>query len=383
MVEVAVALEQAETARVVVGEHVEAQVFGIAQRPPDPFAAAGPHRQAVGVVDLRAPVPVHAAVVLADLVHAGARAQAEALDGLARVQRAVDVHQQHLARGDGEAVGAGDAGRVEQAVHHHRVGLRRRAFQPVGDEVGEFLGVAGAGVDRQAARGLAVLALDADRAEIAGAQEGGEIALGVLAGVEAETGEAQVGRQGLAVQAAAPAVEHARVVGDLAGLAVGQFVHAHRRFEEQAQVEELGEELAVAAAPQGVVAVEADRLVLVPVHRRDRRRQGAGARRVGAPGERAGLALERGEVEGLGRAELARGGTGQGQRGQRQAEGGQRGGRGFEELASDHGGGDVRRWGLSMLANRGGAVVRGLSRPARWWEARPHPPCGRLLPLAR
>jgi hypothetical protein len=139
MVEVAVALQQAEAARVAVHEHVEAQVARVQQRPPDPFAAAGPQRQAVGVVDFRAPVPGHAAVVLAHLVHAGARGDAEPLDRLARVQRAVDVHQQHVAIGDGEAVGAGHAGRIQQAVDHHRVRIGRGLFQVPGDEIREFL----------------------------------------------------------------------------------------------------------------------------------------------------------------------------------------------------------------------------------------------------
>src|SRR5690606_41793405 len=70
-----------------VDEGVEAQLARISQRPPDPLAGAGPQRQAVAVVDLRAPVPGHAAVVLADLEHAGAGGDAQPLDLPARVDR--------------------------------------------------------------------------------------------------------------------------------------------------------------------------------------------------------------------------------------------------------------------------------------------------------
>ncbi|KAG1386728.1 hypothetical protein G6F59_016723 [Rhizopus arrhizus] len=61
----------------------------------------------------------------------------------------------------------------------------------VGDEIREFLRLAHAGVARQAACGLAILALLAHRAEVAGAEERGEVAVGVLACVEAEPGEAE------------------------------------------------------------------------------------------------------------------------------------------------------------------------------------------------
>jgi hypothetical protein len=190
---------------------------------------------------------------------------AEPLDRLARVQRAVDVHQQHVAIGDREAIGAGHAGRIQQAVDHDRVRIGRRLFQVIGDEIREFLRLAHAGVDCQAARGLAVLAFLADRAEVAGAEEGGEVAVGVLAGVQAETGEAEVGRQLAVLDAALAVVERRAVIGQLLRLAVDHVEHAHRRMEVQAQVEELGLELARLVGPQRMVLAVADRLVLVPV----------------------------------------------------------------------------------------------------------------------
>lgn len=179
-------------------------------------------------MDLRAPVPGHTAVVLADLVHAGARRDAKPFDGLARIQRHVHVHQQHIAVGDGEAVGAGHAGRIQQRVHHQGVGVGGRLFQEVGDEIGEFFRAVHAGVDRQAAGGLAVLALLAHRAEVAGAQEGGKIAVGVGTGVEPEPGKTQISRQVAVLQPALAVIERGRVIGQFLRLAVNDVEHAHR-----------------------------------------------------------------------------------------------------------------------------------------------------------
>ena len=56
MIPIAVALQQAEAARVFVEVGIEMHLRRIGQRPPDPLARSGPHRQAVGVMDLRAPI---------------------------------------------------------------------------------------------------------------------------------------------------------------------------------------------------------------------------------------------------------------------------------------------------------------------------------------
>src|SRR3546814_5345946 len=56
VVEAAVALRQAEAARVLVREAGEADTRRVAEGAPDPLARTGPHRQPVGIVHLRPPV---------------------------------------------------------------------------------------------------------------------------------------------------------------------------------------------------------------------------------------------------------------------------------------------------------------------------------------
>jgi hypothetical protein len=275
-------------------------------------SVGAPHRQAVGIVDLRAPVVGHAFVVLAVLEHAGAGCQAQALDGLARVQGRIHVHHQRVARRDGEAVGARDAGRVQQRQHHHRVGAGRGALQVKGREVRELLRARQAGVDRQAARGQAVLPLAAHGAEVARAQEGRHVAQRVGVEVQAKAREAQVCRQRVRLEAALAVVEQRRVVSEFLRLAVGQLVEAHGALEEQPQVEELRLEAALLAGPQRVVGAKAQGLVLVPVQRGHRRRQLGRGRHVRAGSQGAGLALEGGVVERAGRAQGLEGGEGRG-----------------------------------------------------------------------
>ncbi len=293
-------------------------------------------------MNLRAPVPIHAAVVFAHLVHAGAGRDAQPLDRLARVKRAVDVHQQHVAIGDGEAISTCHAGRIQQAINHQRVGVGGGLLQVVGDEVRKLLRPAHAGVDGQATRRLPVLAFLANGAEVAGAQEGREIALGIPAGVQAEAGKTEVGRQLAAMHAALAVVERRRVIGQFMCLAIDHVEHAHRRMEIQAQVEEPGLEFPRLVGPQRVILAVADGLVLVPVQLLQLTGQGAFMALVRRGSQRARLALERGEVERLRLADTAqallgrRGGTGSEGR---QAEGGQGGGSVAQEVASLHRGG--------------------------------------------
>ncbi|MNI35873.1 hypothetical protein D3C73_899100 [compost metagenome] len=172
-------------------------------------------------------------------------------------------------------------------------------FQVIGDEVREFLGLAHAGVDGQAARGLAVLAFLAHGAEVAGPQERGEIAVGVLARVQSEPGKAEVGRQLTVLQPALAVVERSAVIGQFLRLAVDHVVHAHRRMEVQAQMEELGLEFSRLVGPQGMVLAVADRLVLIPVQRLQLARQHPLVALVRRLCERARLALQGGEIERL------------------------------------------------------------------------------------
>lgn len=224
-------------------------------------------------MNFRTPIPVHPVIVFADLVHAGARADTQPLDRLARVQCAVDIHQQHIAIGDGEPVRTGNAGRIQQAVHHHRVRIVGRLLQVIGDEIRKLFRPTSTGIDGQPARRLPILAFLADSTEVACAQECRKVAVGVLACIEPETGKAQILRQLLAAQPAATVIECRRVVSQLLCLAIDDVVNVHRCMEIQSQVEELGLELAVAIGPQRVVLPVADGLILIPVQRLKRPRQ--------------------------------------------------------------------------------------------------------------
>src|SRR3546814_12423675 len=83
--EVAVALRQAEAARVVVDEARDGDLRRVVERAPDAFAAAGPDGEAVGIVHLRAPVHHGGLRGLGEPVHRGQRREAEALAGAARM----------------------------------------------------------------------------------------------------------------------------------------------------------------------------------------------------------------------------------------------------------------------------------------------------------
>src|SRR6266481_2410095 len=73
VIEISIALKQAEAPGIVVEIRIQMQLRRIDERAPDPFAGAGPHRYAVGIVDLGPPIVGAAAIVLAVEEHAGER----------------------------------------------------------------------------------------------------------------------------------------------------------------------------------------------------------------------------------------------------------------------------------------------------------------------
>ena len=140
MIEIPVPLQQAEAARVVVEIRVQMQLRGIGERPPNPLSRSGPHRNSVRIMDLRPPIVGRASIVLPIEEHAGERCDTQPLDGLARIQRRIDVHDLGAARRQLKAKRAGDAGRVEQRVESQRSRILRRALEPKGGEARKFLG---------------------------------------------------------------------------------------------------------------------------------------------------------------------------------------------------------------------------------------------------
>src|SRR5450830_142983 len=232
MVEVAVTLQQAEAAWIVVAESRGGDAGRVVERAPDVFAVAVPDCQAVGVVDFRTPVGAGAFDRLREPQHRSRRRNAEAAYVLAQEQRAVDIHDHagHVARiaPHDELVGANDAWAVQHGVHHDGIAFIGWGFEVEVSEVREFFRFAGLGnVDGDAACRQAVLIQVADGAEIGGAEEGDPVVLapvelGLVAGaafLKAETGEAAAARQ-LASRAVGGHVEVAFVVQDLARLGI-------------------------------------------------------------------------------------------------------------------------------------------------------------------
>jgi hypothetical protein len=76
-------------------------------------------------------------------------------------------------------------------------------------------------------------------------------------------------------------------------------VHAHRRLETHADVEELHVQLTVQFLPQRMIAVVADRVEILRGHGRQGGRQHLFSVLIRGPGQLLGLGLQRFEIEGL------------------------------------------------------------------------------------
>ncbi len=154
MRKVAIELQQTKPFRVLVGVGIELQFLRIIQRTTDPLAIAAPHRQTIGVVDLRVNGVTHAALVIAAGKHAGHRRNTQLLDVLTGIQMVFDIHDHlGLLAMDHELIGTGDARAVQQGVDRKGGCARFDGFKPEGGEVRELFLAIGIGVQRQAARG--------------------------------------------------------------------------------------------------------------------------------------------------------------------------------------------------------------------------------------
>ena len=201
---------------------------------------------------------------------------------------------------DIEAVGAGGAWRVEQGVDHKARGVLVRGFEPELREIGEFLAFFRVGINRQATRREAVLAGGIHRTEVAGAQKRQHVMAVQLRRLEQlEPGETQVAGQLLGVHRGFFIVEQRRAKMHFAGFTgLGvDAVHAHRRLETHADVEELHVQLAVQLLPQRMVTVIADGVEILRGHGGQGRRQHLLSVLVATGGQLLGLGLERFEIE--------------------------------------------------------------------------------------
>jgi hypothetical protein len=148
----------------------------------------------------------------------------------------------------------GRAGRLEEEVRKGWKFLRRAGHDRV---------------DREPARGQAVLAEFADGPEIRGAEKGGPVVAApielALAGfLNAKAGEARATGQ-LVCGRIRRHVEIGVVVDDLASRSALDDMHPDRALEEPSEVEERRREAAGSVREQGEIGLEADASVLVVV----------------------------------------------------------------------------------------------------------------------
>src|SRR3546814_2486824 len=97
---VAVALHQAEAARVLVAEGADLQGSPVGQRTPDPLAPAGRQQHAVRIVHLRAEVVGRPMAVLAIEEHGGGGSDAELHHRRAGIEAGAHVHHRLGDRGE-------------------------------------------------------------------------------------------------------------------------------------------------------------------------------------------------------------------------------------------------------------------------------------------
>jgi tetratricopeptide (TPR) repeat protein len=301
LLEVTLALHQPEATRLLIGERVDAHFARVVERPPDPLAGACAQLQSIRIVHLGPPVVAFQAIGFTVEEHAGAGGNADALDGLARVDRRIDVHEQRVAHGNDEAIGARNAGRIEQAVQRDDIRLLRRPLQVVGDKIGKLLRGRHSGVDGQPALGHSILAAAVDGTKVRGPLERRAIAVPVGVEEQIEARKSQIGRRIARLQTGAAVVEQGRVVGDLPAHAILDVVDLYGLQHREAQVKEARDKGQVFTCPERAVLAESDRLPLVPVEPGDGRRELACGGLVGRGSQRAGLALQPGIVERLGR----------------------------------------------------------------------------------
>ena len=244
------------------GEGADLQQPRRVQRAPEPLARAIPYRETVGIVHAETEVVVLGAVLCVKQEHRGQRRQAEVSDLLSHEDRCLDVDRAHVARADGEAVGARGARPVEQRVHHHAVAGRR--LDPVGAEERKLLPLRLAGADREAAGAHAESLIPRDRLKVAGAGEDHEGRQGVglvQAGQAAETGE--VDRRTCLRSLHGAVVIESGIEADAPGDAALHHRDLHREVVDEAGVQEVDREARgrVGKEPLGVTVAD-DAVVL-------------------------------------------------------------------------------------------------------------------------
>ncbi len=305
MIEIAIALKEAETLGIVVRKAVGDGMRRIVERPPYPFARAGQKGQPVAVVDFGAPVGRLVAIALAIPEHRGERGKAKPFDILAQRERQAHVLRHALRSAPiDETPCARGARTIEQGIYGKRVAWA--AFQPEMAEIWELLGPAEPRVDCQPTRGQTILVERARRSEIGRALESEPVALAAGAH-QSEAGKTgDIGRQTLGpAEQVAPEIErtHPPVLDQR---------HRDRRVCVAIEREEADRSSAV--RPHGRLRPEGDTVERVVGYRLGARRRRRW-RHISARGDGGSLCLQHLPRKGLAGGRARGGESGAGQRG--------------------------------------------------------------------
>ena len=263
MREVAIQLDEAETARIVVDEGRGLQRFPVRHRPPQPFAAAIENSQSTGVVNRRAGVVRPPAIDGAGEKRRGHRRDAETVHGDAREQRAFGVHDGRVAGPQREPIGARQAVRIQQRVEDDRALRQRRPLDPHLPEERNFLALGIGDLERQPPRPRAEGHAARDGPVEARALEHGH-RLGLAAGrihQQLEAGKSHIGKPRRRFQRAE--VKVLWMVGQRARDSVRDNVDFHRRRVNKAAMERRDHKAKIVVGPQLAAGAVLDRGVLL------------------------------------------------------------------------------------------------------------------------
>ena len=263
VVELAVALHQAEALRILVHEGRKLQRGRVVQRPPQPVVGAGQHLQPVAVVDGGAVVVGHVPVRGAEPVHRGQRRDPHVVEITPGEQRHAGADAGVFARRDRELVGAGDRRAVQQCPDRHAARVKVRLFDPVFAEDRKLLARGAAGAEREPAARHAIDVAATQDAVIAGPLEHGQLVQDVgpvQRRAQAEPRPAHVAgrlQRGIGRERDRIVGEDAGIEGQRPGRAVFNEVQFHRLGIQHAGREQV-EAPAPDLAPRIGLAPEAD-----------------------------------------------------------------------------------------------------------------------------
>src|SRR3984957_8151218 len=272
--EIAVAMQQSETARILVAEGGDLQRFAIGDGAPYPFSRAVQDLQTGHVIDVLAHVVAAAVIEAAEHIHARHRTEPDMVDRYTREQRQFGVDDGGVPGVQGEAEGASQAGGIEQRVDDERVGGGARLLDPERAKQWKFLALRIARANRKAARADAIELSSREAAKERRALKNRRI-LPTLAAAPAENadaGKTEVAKVGGELQLTE--IIKIAIVEHALRLAALDQIELHRRRENETAVERFEREPAMDVAPDRRTRNSPDRRVLFERQVVERVRQG-------------------------------------------------------------------------------------------------------------